>query len=312
MKGVSTIKEVISIKTCSKCKIEKDESEFRINRNQCKACEKVYRKEAKTKPKVLIPDGFKVCSICKVMKNKNEFYSDRSHANLISSDCKECRKKKSVKTREGKKEYMKNYLKEYYKNNKTKMNKQTKENYVNNKEKYLRQQKEYAIKNKTEISKRQREYREKNHTTITENKAKYYIQNKDKIIQKTKIWRKTPEGRQRFKNTNDRRKRELGWTPINQYFEGSNGHHLRYTNDIHSKNNDIGLYVPKELHQSISHNGVTGHNMALANKKFLEWYLNTTPANERNKQAIKLYWNYCTLPEPVWIKEGITSEITKL
>jgi hypothetical protein len=36
------------------------------------------------------------------------------------------------------------------------------------------------------------------------------------------------------------------------------------------------------------------------NMLLLKWYLDNTPEEERNPKAVKLYLNYCMLPEPMW------------
>jgi hypothetical protein len=69
-----------------------------------------------------------------------------------------------------------------------------------------------------------------------------YKTNLDKVRAKNKAWAKAnPEKKKAFKA---KRKRELGYTPMNEYFEGSDGHHI-------DKNNVI--FIPKDLHKSIPH-----------------------------------------------------------
>ncbi|GAH16693.1 unnamed protein product [marine sediment metagenome] len=59
-----------------------------------------------------------------------------------------------------------------------------------------------------------------------------------------------------------RNHRELGFNPLNEYFEGSTGHHIN--------KNDV-IYILKELHQSISHCLKTGKNMKRINKLAIEY-----------------------------------------
>jgi hypothetical protein len=49
------------------------------------------------------------------------------------------------------------------------------------------------------------------------------------------------------KRSEDKRNRDLGWTPINTKFDGSVGHHLLY-NGEYNKDVGIGIYIPKGLH----------------------------------------------------------------
>lgn len=57
-------------------------------------------------------------------------------------------------------------------------------------------------------------------------------------------------------------RRALGFIPMNQPFDGCEAHHLDH---------DRVLYIPAELHKSISHNGRTGHNMEQMNTLALQW-----------------------------------------
>ena len=56
---------------------------------------------------------------------------------------------------------------------------------------------------------------------------------------------------------NDFKRRELVFNPLNQSFEGSEGHHIN--------KNDV-IYIPKEIHKSIRHCLKTGNNMLEINK----------------------------------------------
>src|SRR5688572_22658589 len=91
------------MKTCSKCHIEKDESEFWKSSQKkdglCNACKKCmykshmawYRKiGVKEMHKAIIGDK-KICSTCKVAKPFSNFYKQNKREGL-SSSCKECSK----------------------------------------------------------------------------------------------------------------------------------------------------------------------------------------------------------------------------
>ena len=72
-----------------------------------------------------------------------------------------------------------------------------------------------------------------------------------------KWWKKnTEKGRILLRRANhrclDRRKRELGFHPLNKPFEGSVAHHI--------DNNNV-VYMPGEIHREISHCVKTGYNM---------------------------------------------------
>ena len=73
-------------------------------------------------------------------------------------------------------------------------------------------------------------------------------------------YHQTEEGKMvvRKKNCN---RRILGFNPLNEYFEGSEAHHIN--------KNDV-VYVLKELHRSIFHCLKTGLNMEKINKLAME------------------------------------------
>lgn len=57
-------------------------------------------------------------------------------------------------------------------------------------------------------------------------------------------------------------RRQLGFIPINKPFEGAEGHHL---------DNEFVVYIPKELHQSVSHSVLKNINMNEINNKAYRW-----------------------------------------
>lgn len=57
-------------------------------------------------------------------------------------------------------------------------------------------------------------------------------------------------------------RRILGFVPLNEPFDGCEGHHI---------DKEHIVYIPKELHRSISHNVFTGWNMAEINALVLSW-----------------------------------------
>lgn len=288
---------------CSRCKLTKDESEFYKDdrskdklHSECKKCTGVYnlkakekrRKEREIKLQLELAKPTKVCSKCGIEKDKSEFHKHKIMKDGYRSECKKCRSHHNEENKEFLYEILPKgmrrcricgLIKEMGKFRPKKRvcwecEKEYSKNYYHaHKEHASEVNKLYIMNHKERIDRLRREY------------MREYI--------------KTPEG-QLVGKRHYAKRRNLGWSPINKWFAGSDGHHLRYTNDINSQDNDIGLYAPRELHQSISHNGNTGKNMAEINKLLLEWYLNTTPVEERNNQAVQLYWDYCTKPEPVW------------
>ena len=159
------------MKTCSKCKIEKELSEFTKNKQQknglnpsCKCCLKHYREENKEKIKEYI----------KIYQQNN-------------------------------KEKLKNKYKEYYKENKEKIINQSKDYYQQNKvkvEEYKKQwlkenknkvqvyRKIYRETNKEKIKQYYKIYQETNKEEIKEKRNKHYLNNKDVYNERMKKWRK--------------------------------------------------------------------------------------------------------------------------
>lgn len=171
------------------------------------------------------------------------------------------------------------------------LKKYRKEKYFNNIEKEKEDHMEWKIKNAEHI----KAYRKR-----------VYDEDPDKAKRRHKVWLATISGKKHLRKYNHQR-RGLGHNPLNEFFEGSDEHHLRYSNSQEDKDNDMTIYVPRELHRSIPHNGNTGKNMREINIACLEWYFANTPVENRNKKAVDLYLKYCMLPEPQWVSEQTTA-----
>jgi hypothetical protein len=89
----------------------------------------------------------------------------------------------------------------------------------------------------------------------------YYQNHPEQVAEKQKRYRKTPAGKEADKRGYDKH-RKLGFKPINEYFEGSEGHHI---------DKERIIYIPKELHKSIWHNLNTGQGMVEINFKVMQW-----------------------------------------
>jgi len=106
----------------------------------------------------------KKCSKCGELKSFSEFHKKKCSKDGLQSQCKKC---------------IKEYRKEYRKNNKDRI----KEYRENNKEKIKERQKEYRENNKEKINKQQKEYYENNYvrkwcsSTIRDHKKCGYIVN---------------------------------------------------------------------------------------------------------------------------------------
>lgn len=324
------------MKTCSKCGVEKEESEFHKCNiapdgldYRCKKCKSI------AKPKEALQDGMKRCTVCKDIKPFSDFGLDNGRKDGLTFNCKTCQKtfrinnkgkiaEQNKKYREQNKEKIAEQKREYYYNNQEPMKEKNHEKYLKNRESVLKStakwQKENPAKRRI-ICKRWVEnnpearkasvikYEMNNKEKINAIHAKYRKEKSDIIKINKRKYRDSEKGKNQTLKERDYR-RGLGHNPLNKRFKGCEEHHLRYSNSQEDKDNDMTIYVPKDLHQSIKHNGNTGKNMREINILLLEWYLSETPADERNKKAVDLYLKYCMLPEPVWKSEQDAPKIT--
>ena len=146
---------------------------------------------------------------------------------------------------------MKEYQKQWYKNNKEKVLKNNKK-WLENHPEYMNQWREKNPEYDKQCSKK---FRENN----PEYTSLYYQKTKDKNRIQCKKWRKSNQEKLKIieKRHRNKRERNLGFNPLNRYFEDSEAHHIN--------NNDI-IYIPKGIHQSIRHCLETNKNMEKINK----------------------------------------------
>jgi len=121
------------VKTCSKCKIEKDESEFSKKRTECKLCKNEYNRNYQQSNRARL-----ALSKAKYRKNNEEQIKDYRQNN------KEIEKKSQKEYRETHKKEIALYQKEYRKNNKEARKEYDKEYRKNNKEKKKEYEKSYV------------------------------------------------------------------------------------------------------------------------------------------------------------------------
>ena len=70
-------------------------------------------------------------------------------------------------------------------------------------------------------------------------------------------WQKSKKGKEARKRLQTKRKRDLGFIPLNTPFSNSDGHHIDKQHVV---------YIPHDLHNSISHCLETGKNMEEINQ----------------------------------------------
>lgn len=144
--------------------------------------------------------------------------------------------------------------KKYREENKDILKQQYNNWYKENKDKRKEYNKEYSI-----------EYRKNN-----KNKRKEYRDNnKDSINKKAREWRyNNPEKMKIFGLKQYAERKEWGNPePLNNWFEGSHFHHLHV-----DSNHKIGIFIPEELHRSISHSYNDQESMNKINNIVIKWY----------------------------------------
>lgn len=120
----------------------------------------------------------------------------------------------------------------------------------------------YRKEHRKELTLKARAFRASHKKEITRQRATHYVIHKKEIAVRDAAYRKTPKGKIVSQRRAHKRQRDLGFLPINEPFEGSNGHHV---------NREVVLYIPKELHTAFPHNVFTGVGMDEINHAAFKW-----------------------------------------
>lgn len=221
---------------------------------------------------IQVSEPTKQCTVCKEIKSLDKFNKDSTRKDGHSYICKECNSKRGKK---------------YYMSNLDDVRKKHNEYYIETKDARSLKYKEYRESHKEERKKYLIEYQMNNKHKIAMKNRRLYIRKRDEYLERCRDYRHSDLG----KLTNTRAKskrRNLGFNPINERFEGAHYHHLRYDANGNA-DADIGIYIPENLHRSVWHNGNTGQGMEEMNKLAIEWYLSTCKSN--SKELLKLGFN---------------------
>jgi len=193
------------------------------------------------------------------------------------------------------KEKRKEYSSEYRKDNKEKIREQNKRYREKNIERDRQNSRDYHAKHRDEMNVYSRIYRTTNEEYLKKYFKEHYEENKISICEKRKnnphiqnymksyrIYNRDiirqQEKRYWLKNHDKRlfltrrakakRNRQLGYEELNEFFEGSHGHHIDKTHVI---------YIPEELHGSISHSVLSSernnNGLARLNEQVYVWLL---------------------------------------
>ena len=126
--------------------------------------------------------------ICQNQECKREFLPKRSDSNHCSLYC--CRRNRYLKNAKYYKEYLKEYRKTYYPNNKEKILARNKSLYYLNKDKRLAQCREYRSKNIEKDRLIKKKYKENNKDKISLQNKEYRIKNLEKVKKAISNWSK--------------------------------------------------------------------------------------------------------------------------
>lgn len=159
------------------------------------------------------------------------------------------------------KEYLRQQAKEWRHRNKDKVKQQSRRYYLKNGEEIKQRVREYCLLDKGKVCQRDKNYKLNHKAEISQQGKEYYRENKEKIRQYYNQWRVTPDGKVAMRKSYGKRK-QLGFDPLNNPFPNCEGHHI---DRVHI------IYIPVEVHKSVSHSLFNGRNMVEINKLAFEY-----------------------------------------
>ena len=132
--------------------------------------------------------------------------------------------------------------------------------YQEHRKEILAREKQYWQKHKEERLAHIKAYRQEHKEEIIAQHKQYYQKHREEKL----AYRKNhiEQCREIEKRHKSKRERNLGFIPLNKYFEGCEAHHI---------NQKYVIYIPRELHQSIYHDLMRGTNMLIINALAVEY-----------------------------------------
>lgn len=121
--------------------------------------------------------------------------------------------------------------------------------------------KKYRLAHKEQIKTSDKSYKLIHSEQIKTSQGAWYLANKEQRSTHAKTYRQTPGGKAVDKKVKSKR-RQLGFVPLNDWFEGSEGHHI----DI-----ERVIYIPKAMHQLNRHSLSASRNMEIINSMAFEF-----------------------------------------
>ena len=150
------------------------------------------------------------------------------------------------KDKEKEREHKKQYYQEHREEILAKMKKHYQEHRV--------EKKQYRQEHRDEISFYNKQYWKEYRDELLAKRKQYWKEHKEEWIAACKQYRQKHPDKMRglAKKARNKRKRNLGFIPLNKPFENSDAHHICAT---------FVIYIPKEIHQSIRHSVLRNRNM---------------------------------------------------
>jgi hypothetical protein len=137
---------------------------------RCKRC------KSKSKPKPSVPEGFKQCNKCLQIlpATKEFFHAARNHSYGLHSKCKECAQAYSAMYRQANREQILASKKSYREQNRAKVSQQLKS---------------WRLKNTETLAENKRRWREANKEKLSAKKKQDYLNEREIILEKQKLYR---------------------------------------------------------------------------------------------------------------------------
>jgi len=194
------------------------------------------------------------------MKQYREVHVDQAHTEYNPNEIKVCSKcgfeGKASLFRKGRnicKKCRGKYNKKYLEESRESIIQYRKKNYTEHQEKFIAFQRQYRRDNKETITRKAKIKYDADPTYKLDINRKYIQTPKGRTAKRKKLYKR----------------RKLGHNPINKLFKNSHFHHLHLNND-----NAIGIYIPKEIHESVWHSSKIRESMNEINKVALLWLCN--------------------------------------
>ena len=140
----------------------------------------------------------------------------------------------------------KEYQKKWYKEHRDERLASMRQYYTKHRDEELAYKKQYYKEHRDEQLASMRQYRKEHRDEMLASMRQYRKEHRDEKSVYNKQWREL------MRKHESKRQRSLGFVPLNEWFEGSEAHHI---------DRERVIYIPKEYHQGIRHNVWTGRNM---------------------------------------------------